>query len=326
MKKIFGFFRKAIGWPLFFWGGLFFVWLALQIIVQDYYADKPLLIDDMDRVLLGFDFAGIVLKMWFLGYFFCVASRTASGVAKPLYPLALKDSFVMGVHVLFRLIFFCLPLIAASYVTYYFRSLDAENFFYWFSLTYILFMIVPFCLYFVSHTEPLPYLFKGTFLKSWDYCFYFTMLVLFSYMFGIAFLDWAVELMFDSVSARFSLKSLSFASLIYVAFFYMILFNALLLGLFSKKAIDALEDKPSVKKEKVSEKAEVAAAPVVQKTVAEKQPVKKQKVVRKVKKTTVKATIRKAAAKTAPKKTTKKTTTKKTTTKKVVRKKGTKKK
>lgn len=319
MKKIFGFFRKAIGWPLLFWAGLFFVWLATQILVQDYYADKPRLIDDMDRVLLVLDLIGIVLKIWFLGYFFCVASRVAESIAKPLYPLALKDSFIMGIHVLFRLIFICLPLAAASYVTYYFNSLDAENFFYWFSLTYILFMIVPFCLYFVSHTEPLPYLFRGSFLKSWDYCFYFTMLTLFSYLFGIAFVDWAVELMFNSVSAKFNFSSISFAAFIYVSFFYMILFNALLLGLFSKKAVDSLEKKPAVKEEKIVPQVQVAPAPVAEKPLVKKQPVKKQKVASKTKKAVAKTPAKKTA-------TVKKATAKKVTTKKVVRKKGTKKK
>ena len=154
-------------------------------------------------------------------------------------------------------------------------------------------MIVPFCLYFVSHTEPLPYLFKGTFLKSWDYCFYFTILTWFSYIFGLAFLDWAVTLMFNFVVARFDFVSILFFASVYISLFYIILFNALLLGVFSKKAVASLEKQAS------------GAAVEKPKAVEEKQPVKEQKVAKK---------------KITKKKITRKTMTKKTATKKVARK------
>ena len=307
MKTIMQLFRKSIGWPLCFWLVIFLLWHMLET----YCLYEPIKEAENLKyyVLVGLDLLGWVLKIWFLGYFFCIAIRTSKGEQFPLYPLGLKKSFVMGVHTICRFIFICLPLIIIFWVTLLRGGEDADNFFNAFLLVYTVLVFIPFCVFFVADAEELPYFLGWTFFKKkLDFCLLFLLLSSLSYHIWIIFAQWLY-----SFVRNFSVLSWKEASLLllgYLSLFYLMSFNAVLLGLIAKKAkiVSVEPEVAPVAPKAVDEK----EAPVVQKKQSTKQPVKKTSA-EKVK------TAKKVAAKKV--KTKKSVATKKVKTK-VTRKKG----
>ena len=299
MKAIIQLFRKSIGWPLGLWMVLFLVWRVLY----SYYTVQPIKnVEDLKVILVSLDLASYVLRVWFLGYFFWIAVRASRGAQTPLYPLALKDSLVMGVHIFCRLFFVCLPLIFVYWATLMLNNSDAENFFYGFSLLYIILLVIPFCVYFVAEAERLPYhLGWNFFKKKLDLCLIFLFLGSFSYYVWNIFARWLYGFI-ENVTVL-SWKEVSLFLLGYASLFYLMSFNAVLLGLIAKKTKTVPKD-AVVKEQKVEEN----------KTVEKKAVVKEQKVKenKKVEKAEVKKTrVKKASAVKKTKKTVKKSKTSK---------------
>ena len=323
MKTILQLFRKAMSWPLFLWGFVFLVWRMLSA----YYWSIPtgLTTQQLTNILVALDLAGFVLGMWFLGYLFLIAIRTAAGENKPLYPLALKDSFVMGVHVIFRFIFICLPVIVLFGSTILYNK-PASKQFDIISLLYLTFVFVPFCLYFVMNVKKLPYLFTWSFFKkNFDRCFLFLFLSVLSYCFLNAIFDLMYHFGLDA--DVYTWREVRLFLLIYVILFYLMSLNAVLLGYFAGLARRDEAEVSLLPKETVPVQEPVVAEA---KTVTVKAPVAtKKKVASKKKPVAQRAPVskksvvtKKATKKTAAKKTTaKKTAAKKTVAKKVTAKK-----
>lgn len=290
MKAVLQLFRKAIGWPLFVWCAAFLIWQM----VSAYYWEIPsgYTSVQLTNILVGLDLAGFVLGMWFLGYLFNVAIRTASGQNRPLYPLALKDSFVMGIHIISRFVFVSLPVIALLGYAIMRDEPFGMQFFDIFVLLYFMFVFVPFCVYFVENSEKLPYLFTWSFFKkNLDICFLFLVLsALLNCIWKEAF-EWIYSLLLDT--PVYTRKETSLALLIYAFGFYLTSFDAVLLGYIVGK-IKAFSTK--VEKQPVSvQKLSVEVKPVANKKTGAKKVAVTSKSVKK--KTASKATAKKMTAK-----------------------------
>ena len=141
-------------------------------------------------------------------------------------------------------------------------------------------MIVPFCVFFVADAERLPYFLTWNFFKEkLNLCLVFLFLGVISYCIWQSFAAWVYS--FIENTAVLSWKEVSLLLLGYVSLFYLMSFNAVLLGLIAKKS-KAVSESAVVKEQKVPVQKENKP---VEKTEVKKSQVKKTSTVKKAKKT-----------------------------------------
>ena len=310
MRTFLQLFKKAMGLPLLVWFALFYLWRFILA----YCMLAP--VEDVEiwtYVFVVVILIGIVIKLWFIGYLFCVASRISAGSPKPLYPLGLKTSFVMGIRVFNRLIFVLLPLITTLIAVALINEPIAEGYFNVFRWFYIVFFFVPFCLYFVANSGNLPCLF------TWEY-FKKNLDLVLAFIFSCGFVHYAWIFNTQGMLSLmgnvyvFSWKEEMLTTAYNFLDVYRYAFVAVLLGYLAGKTREVPDEAPVV--EPVTE-AKVTETVKEEKSVASaKKPAsEKKKTVKKV--ATKKATSKTASKKTAaPKTATKKTVAQKPATKK----------
>ena len=304
MKTFIQIFKKAMGLPLLVWYAIFYAWSLINL----YYNSRPVKeLEGLENVFVVLDLIGLILRMWFAGYCFCVAARMASSKVKPLYPLGLYESFKMGVHIVCRLVFVCLPVVAVFEATDWMDWMHepaAGEFFDAFLFCYIAFFIIPFLVFFSANAEKLPYLFTWDFFKkNFDYCLSFLMLSYVSFFFWDVledvFFDW-----FPSYLDSFTWKERAALILYRFLYIYLVMFNAILLGYFAGKTKEA--DVKVLPEAEEPIKEENAAVVFPSKRVVKKQPQKKTTSAAKSTKAKAPATRKKVVRKTTKAKTAKK--------------------
>ena len=272
MKTFLTLLKKAFGIPLFVWFIFFILWEALVGVFTEDVALLGMRFDEgfTEIAIVSLDVVGILLKIWFLGYWFLVACRMANGCSKPLYPNCFKESFVMGIRIFFRLFILSLPLMLVLAGVYWLNTPAAAQFYNWYILFYIVFLLTPFCLYFVSHVQQMPIL-DGLwtyFKKNANFCFAYLICCAFSYVIWFN----VTNIIFD-LGRAYSTSQLGLALVSLTPFlllFYMFFFNAVLLGYFAGKTMKNSESALPTE----------LSAPIAQ--VATEQPfVKKPKITRK---------------------------------------------
>ena len=171
------------------------------------------------------------LVIWTIGYLFFVASNVAKGNPKPLQSMPLASTFILGFWVSLRLIFIFSLLILIEVGLAFFPSTIKH--FRTISLTYIVLVVAPYMLFIVSRSDKMPWI-KGLlsfFKKNASHAF--------------AFIFWATlsVVIYSTLANYLILQGSSdvirfvFSFVLFALSFWLLTFDAVLLGFFTKRAI-----------------------------------------------------------------------------------------
>ena len=172
----------------------------------------------------------IFLTIWTIGYLFSVASRTAKGEEKPLFPMQGVPTFILGFKVSLRLIFIFAPLLLGGSVLLSIAP-EFKAPFEKICLVYIVLVLAPYLLLITAQADKLPWI-KGLwqlFKKNAPTAFAFICWVPFSFTVYTFIAKYILQLG-TSLSMTFIISFLLF-----IAFFWLLVFNVILLGFLAKR-------------------------------------------------------------------------------------------
>lgn len=220
MKTLKMLLKASYGKPVFKLTGFWMIYLGMHILFNTNSIPTDFL------MLLQ-----VFLIIWTIGYLFLVASRMAKGAEEPLIPMQYVSTFVLGFKVSLRLICIFAPLILSGTILY---SIQPEaQYFEKICLVYIVLIVAPYLLLITANSDKLPWI-KGLwtlFKKNAPTAFAFIFWLPFSF---------TVYTFVAKYILQFSTSSgmtLFFSFLLFIAFFWLLLFNAVLLGFLAKKTV-----------------------------------------------------------------------------------------
>lgn len=227
MKTLKTLFKASCGKPVLALTGFWMICLGIGILFNTNNIPKNLF-----WLLLTF------LTIWTVGYLFSVAARFAKNDPKPLKPtnIDVLSTFVFGFWTSLRLIFILSLLIVLEMVLYFIPNMD--KYFEIITLTYMVLVVAPYLLFITVHADNLPWI-KGLwslFKKNAPNAFAFIFWLAFSFT-VYSFLANYVLQFITSIETMFIV---SFG--LFVLFFWLLVFNAVLLGFYARKTRQTLSD------------------------------------------------------------------------------------
>lgn len=223
MKTILNLIRAAFGWQLFVWIVFF---TLLNAAAAHFQINQSAAGETIIQAL------SILTSLTFTGYLFNVAIRKAKNQPKPLKPIDVKSSFVLGVRFFVRILFIALPMIAVMAGATYFNTPETYNFAQIYSLIYSVFVLAPFIFYLVKSAPELSW---GSglwnyFKKSASQVFAFIFWSALIYIAWLYFTQYCLNL--AQIYATSALQLAGFIFLPFAILFYVLFLNAVLLGFF----------------------------------------------------------------------------------------------
>lgn len=184
-----------------------------------------------------FFFVATLLTIWTIGYFFSIASRFAKGAQKPLLPMQMIPTFLSGIGTVLRLIFIFSILILIETILYVVWP-PAQEYFEKIVLIYIVLIVSPYLLFITAFSEKRPWI-KGflSFIKK-----HMTNAFAFIFWLSLSFVvyNFVARFIFRFSTSMTAMIVISFA--LFVLFFWLLIFNAVLLGYFTKRTLTPTEN------------------------------------------------------------------------------------
>ena len=230
MKIILFLMKKAFAYQLFILAGFWLIWLGLN---EYFLSDASVQNQYIDTLQTVIQLLKIGLIVWSLGYFFQISAKMANGEKKPLKPLFSKKVFIYGIRITFRLLVIIIPLILLGTILYFLPPLF--DYYKYLILLYFVLVIGPYLLMITVKQDKMPIIrglwtfFKQNASKAFAFVFWFA----FSILLYAYFSEYALRIANVQVKTLLGLSVV--ALLQYLIFFYLLSFEAVLLGFFAQK-------------------------------------------------------------------------------------------